>query len=174
MVSVTWENAITEVGIIPSNPQSCPGANCGDVSSPGGLTDWSNGIWEISVSGKVVDGAGAGVCGIPVTVTPGQADVPWQTADGMVGTADFSPFAYQGPAAPAITDANGDFTLPVYVSLTVTQGNASPPTNLNGHGGGPASVIETVTFSVQGTTIEFVETLSTRLLICSQNSPIGC
>jgi serine protease inhibitor len=91
-----------------------------------------------------------------------------------VGTANFSPFSSEGPPAPAITDANGDFTFPLYVSLSVTQGNAGAVVNAEGHGGGPVSVIETVTFTIQGTTYSFTETLSCRLLVCSQNSPEGC
>ena len=175
MVSVTWADQVTEVGIIPSNPTSCVGANCADVSVSGGVTDWSSDTWMLNVTGQVVDSADSPVCGIPVNLSIGQASIPWQTADGLAGTANFSQMISEGPPGPAVTDANGNFTFPLYISLTITQGNASAlGTNLAGSGGGPVSVLQTLTYIVAGTIMSFTESLSCRLLVCSQNSPDGC
>jgi hypothetical protein len=156
MAAVDWLNNVAAVGIMPANPNACPGSDC----SQG---DWTNDTWEGDIPGQVVDAAGHPICGATVLASL-EASLPWQ-AGGMAGTVEFT------TPGTATTGADGSFSLPVYAKLTVSQGNASVLTNAAGSGGGSTTVVLSVSYRVQGTVIQATTVVDLDLLVCSVNLP---
>lgn len=150
-----WSDCLTGAGYVfafPGNPQTCP--QFWNLPNPIPANQYA-----LTADGQVMDTTGKLLCNTTINISM-QVSVPWN-ANGVAGFLEF--------IAPSTvtTDGNGNFQYEIYLNLNPTSWGVNLQDCTFISAGGPTVVVNPISYSIPGTSLQAVTELTVDLLVCA-------